>query len=304
MEDVILGCHVGFKKEEQLLGSVREAVSYGANTFMFYTGAPQNTNRSSIDPLLTQKGIEEMKKNGIEMDHVVVHAPYIVNLANKKNHSFSITFLKEEIKRIESLGIKKMILHPGSHVDVSLEEGIQNIIEALNQILDENSKVTVCLETMAGKGSECGRTLEEIKEIMDGVNYPLMVCLDTCHLHDAGYDVKNFDDFLEKFDQIIGISKIGCVHINDSKNDSSSHKDRHENFGIGYIGFDALLNIVYHEKLKRVPKILETPYISKKDDDKKKIYPPYKFEIEMIRSKKMNQNLIEDIRKFYTSLGK
>lgn len=298
MEEVILGCHVGFKKDSQLLGATLEAISYGANTFMIYTGAPQNTARSSIDLKLTEEAYKVMKKNNIDLQNIIAHAPYIINLANPKNHEFSVSFLKQEIKRVEELGISKLVLHPGSHVGLTEKIGIQNIIDALNEI-EYNEKVTICLETMAGKGTECGKNLEEIKQIIDGVSYPLMVCLDTCHLHDAGYDMSDFDQFLNDFDQIIGISKIGCVHINDSKNKVNSHKDRHENIGCGNIGFENLIHILYHEKLKRVPKILETPYIE--NENKQKNFPPYKFEIEMIKNKKMNQNLMEDIRKFYTS---
>ena len=146
-----------------------------------------------------------------------------------------------------------------------------------------------------------GKTFEELKQIIDGVTYKekVMVCLDTCHLNDAGYDLTKFDEILEEFDKVIGIEKIGCVHINDSKNDKGAHKDRHENFGLGTIGFDTLINIIYNDKLKDVPKILETPYIGETDDSKNRLFPPYKFEIEMIRNKKFNPNLLEDIRNYY-----
>ena len=300
MEKLIIGQHVSFKTNTQLVGSVKEALSYQANTFMFYTGAPQNTVRKEINLELTKEGQEMMQENGIDIHHVIVHAPYIVNLANSANSDFGIRFLKEEIKRCEQLGISKIVLHPGSHVGIGIEEGIKNIIEALNHVLEDSSDVQVLLETMAGKGTEIGSCFEEIKSIMSGIQKKtrIGVCLDTCHIHDAGYDITNFDEVLEKFDQIIGLKNLKCVHINDSKNVIASHKDRHENIGYGTIGFDQLLKIIYHEKLKDVPKILETPYVSI-DGGKDRTYPPYKFEIEMIRNKKFNPNMIEEIREYY-----
>ena len=298
---LLIGSHVSFNSKEQLLGSAREAISYGENTFMFYTGAPQNTKRCDISDDLTNKAKELMKENDINIENVVCHAPYIINLANNKSEEkylFAINFLKEEIKRVEKLGIKKLVLHPGSFVDLDIDTGINNIINALNIILTSNQNVLICLETMAGKGSEVGFKLEDIKRIIDGVklNDKLMVCLDTCHLNDAGYDIKRFDEFLEHFDKVIGNHKIGCVHVNDSKNDMGARKDRHENIGYGHIGFDSLINVIYNERLKNVPKILETPYV-KYDDGKS--YPPYKFEIEMIRNKKFNSNLNKDVRSYY-----
>jgi len=299
---MILGSHVHFGKE-QLLGSAKEAISYGANAFMLYTGAPQNTIRKNIEFEYINEAKKIMAENNILMENVICHAPYIINLANKEkidSWQFSISFLKNEIKRCESLGIKYIVLHPGSSVNLSKEEGINNIIEALNYVITDNSKCMILLETMAGKGSECGRTLEEIKSILDGVeSNNLGVCIDTCHLNDAGYDIKNFDKFLLHFDEIVGIEKIKCVHVNDSKNDLGAHKDRHANFGFGTIGFEVLLNIINHEKLKDVPKILETPYVSRTDAEKELILPPYKFEIEMIKKGEFNKNLIEDIREFY-----
>ena len=299
---MILGSHVHFSKE-QLLGSVKEAISYGANAFMFYTGAPQNTIRSELSLEYLKQAKELMNSNNMLIQHAICHAPYIINLANKEkidSWNFSINFLKNEIKRCEFLGVKYIVLHPGSSVNLTKEEGIKNIIEALNNVIYDSSTCTILLETMAGKGSECGRTLHEIKQINDGVKSKnIVVCLDTCHLHDAGYDISKFDELLDEFDKLIGIEKIKCVHINDSKNVIESHKDRHENFGFGNIGFDNLLNIINNEKLKDVPKILETPYVSKIDGDKKLVYPPYKFEIEMIKIGKFNQNLINDIRKYY-----
>lgn len=302
MEKLYLGCHVSFNKTEQLLGSVLEALSYKADTFMFYTGAPQNTVRSNIDLELTALAHKLMKEQDIDLKKVVVHAPYIINLANdNEKYEFSVRFLKEEISRTEMLGIELLVLHPGSHVGLGTDVGIKNIIRALNTVIDSKTNVKICLETMAGKGSECGKNFEEIALILKGMKYPdkVGVCLDTCHIHDAGYSLQEFDETLIQFDQIIGLSKLWVLHINDSKNERGSHKDRHENFGLGTIGFESLMSVINHPKLKGIPKILETPYVSQNDLEKEKIYPPYKFEIEMIRNGKMNHHLIEDIRNYY-----
>lgn len=295
---LLIGSHVSFKSNTQLLGSTKEALSYGENTFMFYTGAPQNTKRSKIDDNLTNKALKLMNENNIDIRNVIVHAPYIINLANDENkekYLFAIDFLKEEIKRVEKMGIKKIVLHPGSYTTLDIDRGIKCIINALNEVLKDDSSVSILLETMAGKGTEIGFKLEHLKRIIDGVSNKdrLMVCLDTCHLNDAGYDMSNFDVFLDEFNDIIGIEKIGCIHINDSKNILSSHKDRHENIGYGMIGFENLVNIIYDERLNNIPKILETPYV------KDRLYPPYKFEIEEIKNKKFNSNLYEDIINHY-----
>ena len=286
-----IGSHVGFSKNNQLLGSVLEASSYGANTFMFYTGAPQNTTRNPIDDKLTNDAILKMKEVGIDFSKVVVHAPYIINLCNEGNFDFSVSFLKGEVERVSKLGVKYMVLHPGSHVGLGIDKGIENIIAGLNLVLDGKTDVTILLETMAGKGSEVGSTMEEIKRIIDGVKDKthIGVCLDTCHLNDAGFDISDFDKYLDEFDKIIGIDKIGCIHINDSKNPLASHKDRHENIGFGTIGFDNLIKIIYNERLGEIPRILETPYVDK-------LYAPYKYEIEMIRNKKFDEDLINKIK--------
>ena len=304
MEKLIIGSHVSYTKEEGMLGSVKEALNYKENTFMFYTGAPQNTFRAKIDEDKVKKAKELMKENDIDINNVIIHAPYIINLANDKDkdkYNFAINFLKEELKRAKILGIKNIVLHPGSHVGLGVEKGIQNIINALNEVLKEEGP-TICLETMAGKGTEIGKTFEEINEIIKGIKNKekIGVCLDTCHLNDSGYDIANFDELLEKFGKIIGINKIKCIHINDSKNEKGTHKDRHENIGFGKLGFQNIINIIYNEKLKEVPKILETPYISM-NGGKDRTYPPYKFEIEMIKNKKFNPNLLEDIRNYNKS---
>ena len=295
-----LGSHVSFDSKEQLLKSVKESIGYGANTFMFYTGAPQNTNRCIIDDSLTYRAYELMKENGVVLEKVICHAPYIVNLANDldpSKYDFSINFLKNEVSRLEQLGVKYLVLHPGSSVGIERNQALYNISNGLNKILYPGCPVTILLETMAGKGTECGINLNELKNIIDSVQIKenIGICLDTCHLNDSGVDISKFDDYLNEFDKVIGIDKIKCVHINDSKNEIGMHKDRHENFGLGTIGFNNLINVIYNERLKEIPKILETPYVGEKKE-----YPPYKHEIEMIRNKQFNENLIQDIINYYS----
>lgn len=282
--NLIIGSHVSFTKDTQLLGSLNEALSYNANAFMFYTGAPQNTNRCSINKELTIEAQQKMKENNIDIKNIIIHAPYIINLANINNMEFNIRFLQEEINRASELNISKIVLHPGSHIGKGIESGINNIVNALNQIDFKN--IVVLLETMAGKGTECGVNITELKQIIDNIKDKehIGICLDTCHLNDSGIDINNFDKYLDEFDKLIGIDKIGCIHINDSKNPINSHKDRHENIGFGTIGFENLINVIYNERLKNIPKILETPYINKK--------APYKEEIEMIRKKEFNSNMM------------
>ena len=285
---LIIGSHVSFNKEKQLMGSLDEALSYGSNTFMFYTGAPQNTKRYEINDNLTNKALEKMKNNNIDINNIIVHAPYIINLANDKEndkYDFSINFLKQEIERCEELKMSYLVLHPGSHVGLGIEKGINNIIYALNEVLKDDKNVTILLETMAGKGTEVGSNFQELKAIIDGIDKKELigVCMDTCHLNDSGYDITDFDNILDEFDRIIGLSYLKCIHINDSKNIKGAKKDRHENIGYGSLGFDNLIKIIYNSKLENIPKILETPYINDK--------PPYKEEIAMIREKKFNDNL-------------
>lgn len=281
---MIIGSHVGFKKE-QLLDSTKEAISYNANTFMFYTGAPQNTLRSPINDEYTLKAYELMKENNIHLEDVICHAPYIINLANRfdeEKYQFSQNFLRNEIDRCETLGIKYLVLHPGSAVKHDKMTAISNIINALNNVILRDDTTMILLETMAGKGTEVGSIMDDIESIIKGVKFSdkIGVCLDTCHLNDSGIDLNNFDEYLNIFDKHIGIDKIKCIHINDSKNEKGAHKDRHENIGYGSIGFDTLIKIINHDKLKDVPKILETPYVGD--------LAPYKEEIEMIRNNKFN----------------
>lgn len=292
---MIIGSHVSFGKD-QLLASAQTAVSFGANTFMFYTGAPQNTIRAELKRDITEKAWEYMKENNIDINNVICHAPYIINLANKEkieSWNFSISFLKNEIKRITEMGVNYIVVHPGNALKLDREEALANIALALNYIIDEDTKPMILLETMAGKGSECGINIYELKSILDKVNLKdkVGICLDTCHLNDSGVDIAKFDEYLSVFDSEIGLDKVKCVHVNDSKNVIGSKKDRHANIGFGTIGFDNLLNVIYNPKLKDVPKILETPYIGE--------FPPYKFEIAMIKSKKFNPSLESDVENYY-----
>lgn len=291
-----IGSHVSMKGDKMLLGASEEAASYGANAFMIYTGAPQNTKRKPIEELNIEAGRAHMAANGIV--EIVVHAPYIINIGNPvKPETFAIgvEFLRKEIDRTEAIGAKQIVLHPGSHVGEGVEKGIKKIIEGLNEVLDREDTVQIALETMAGKGSECGFRFEQLADIIAGVhhNEKLSVCFDTCHTHDAGYDIVNrFDDVLDEFDRIIGLDRLKVLHINDSKNPCGARKDRHENIGCGYIGFEALNRIVHHPQLEDVPKILETPYVGEDKQNKK---PPYKFEIDMLRKQTFNEHLKEDI---------
>lgn len=299
-----IGSHVGMGGKDMMLGSVKEALSYGANTFMLYTGAPQNTRRKDVSELKIPEAWELMRANGI--DEFVVHAPYIINLANtvkSETYQIAVEFLALEIERSKAMGSKTLVLHPGSHVGEGVEAGTAQIVKGLNEVLTKETEVNIALETMAGKGSELGRSFEELAMIYDGVVYndKLRVCFDTCHTSDAGYDIINdFDGVIDKFDKIIGKNQIAVFHINDSKNVPGAAKDRHENVGFGNIGFDALVNIIYHKDFENVPKILETPYI-KDLSDAKKAYPPYKHEIEMIRNRVFDPEMINNILKENTN---
>ena len=296
-----IGSHVGMSGKEMFLGSVREALSYEADTFMLYTGAPQNTRRKAISELNIEAGWELMKKSGLS--EFVVHAPYIINLGNSvkpETYELAVEFLREEIRRTEAMGSKVLVLHPGSHVDAGAEAGTTQIIKGLNEVLTAETKVFIALETMAGKGSEIGRSFEELARIYDGVKYndKLRVCFDTCHTHDAGYDIKNdFDGVVEQFDRVLGKEQIAVFHINDSKNVQGAGKDRHENIGFGEIGFEALNKIVHYPDFAEVPKILETPYVTAEPDSKDKSLAPYKEEIAMLRAGVFEPELYEKIRR-------
>lgn len=223
MSDIKLGSHVGMSGKDMFLNSVKEALSYGANTFMVYTGAPQNTRRKDISELNIPAAWEAMRAGGIE--EFIVHAPYIINLANTvkpETYELAVSFLRTELERTVAMGSHVLVLHPGSHVDAGVESGTKQIIQGLNEVLTADLDCVVALETMAGKGSEIGRSFEELAAIYDGVvhNDKLRVCFDTCHTHDAGYDIVNdFEGVIGEFDRIIGKDQIAAFHINDSKNE-------------------------------------------------------------------------------------
>lgn len=290
-----IGSHVSMSGDEMYVGSVKEALSYQANAFMIYTGAPQNTLRKPMSALNVDQAIKLMADNNLSFDHVIVHAPYIINLANPdpEKRVFAISFLSEEVRRTHYMKAHQIVLHPGSAVGGNREQAIKWIAEGINKVI-ENTKgldVKIALETMAGKGNEIGKTFEELKSIIDLIHDQnrISICFDTCHTHDAGYPIKDdFDGVIKHFDHIIGISRISVFHVNDTKNPMGAAKDRHENFGFGYLGFDALLKVIEHPQFLDIPKILETPYV----DD----LPPYKEEIDMIRSRVFNPHLMDIIR--------
>lgn len=293
-----LGSHVGMSGKEMLLGSAKEAVSYGADTFMFYTGAPQNTRRKSISELNIDAAWDYLSQHQIE--EIIVHAPYIINLGNSvkpETFELAVQFLQLEIERTAACKSQTLILHPGAHVGAGTEAGIAQIIKGLNEVLTADTPCNIAPETMAGKGSEIGRSFEELAQIYDGVIHSdkLRVCFDTCHTSDSGYDIiHDFDGVIEKFDRLIGKDQIAVFHVNDSKNPSGAAKDRHANIGFGEIGFDALSYIVHHPDFTDVPKILETPYIPSPTKEKKS-YAPYKYEMEMLRRQTFYPDLADQI---------
>ncbi|MBQ7840909.1 MAG: deoxyribonuclease IV [Lachnospiraceae bacterium] len=283
----LLGSHVSMSGKEMMLGSVKEALSYDANTFMLYTGAPQNTRRKALDELRIQEAWDLMRQNN--MQQFIVHAPYIINLANTlkaETYQLAVDFLAQELERTQKMGSKILILHPGSHVGAGTEAGIQSIADGLNEVLSIDSPVFVALETMAGKGSEIGKTFEELAAIYEKCKYPerLRVCFDTCHVHDSGYDIiHDLDGVLDKFDRILGKSQIAVFHINDSKNERGAAKDRHADIGDGCIGFDPLYRLVHHPDYPGIPKILETPWYPDPQTPGKTL-PPYKKEIAWLKT--------------------
>ena len=287
-KDIYLGSHVSMNAPEFYLGSVKEAISYGSNTFMFYTGAPQNSFRKPLKDLKIEEGRKLLKEAGFDESKLVVHAPYIINAANPARedlYEMSINTIVSELRRTAGFGCGILVLHPGSHVGLGAEMGILALAKALDTVFAcDGTNVKIALETMAGKGHEIGITFEQIKAIIDKCKYKdrLGVCLDTCHINDAGYDVSDFDKILKEFDDVIGLDRLLVVHVNDTKNPIGAHKDRHENIGYGYLGFETLYKVVNHPLLRDIPKILETPYYNEK--------APYKQEIVMLRSGKYIDN--------------
>lgn len=285
-----IGSHTSFLKDKGLLGVVEESLSYNSNIFMFYTGSNQSTLRFPINKELTSRAHELMLENNIDKTKCIVHAPFIINLANNTNeekYKFYINFLKQELDRCIELDIRNIVLHPGSYTSLDRETGIKNIANGLNIALKDIDGVNLLLEYMSGKGTEVGSSLEDLSKILNlldkDVYDKVFICLDTCHINDSGVDIGKFDEFLDELDKLIGINKIKCIHINDSYNPIGSHKDRHANLGYGTIGFDKLIDVIYNPRLDNIPKILETPWINRNE---KNTYAPYKYEIEMIREKK------------------
>ncbi|MCM3628828.1 deoxyribonuclease IV [Paenibacillus glycanilyticus] len=303
-----IGSHVSFS-DKGLLTAAKEAVSYGSSSFMIYTGAPQNTRRKPIETLYIEEGKAMMDKAGI--NEIVVHAPYIINLGSYKEDTFelAVRFLQEEIRRTDYIGVRNIVLHPGAYTDKDAEYGIARIAEGLNEVLEgtKDTNVNIALETMAGKGTEIGRSFEEIASIIDKVqnNERLTVCMDTCHMHDAGYDLINdLDGVLHKFDQIVGLNRVAVVHVNDSKNPAGAGKDRHAPVGAGWLGHEAIQRIVHHEALAGRPFILETPWIGK--DDKKQ-FPMYEAEIALLRGDAMDrfgESFFDHVERLHHFYGK
>ena len=269
---LIIGSHVSFNSKNQLVGAVKEALSYNANTFMIYTGSAQSTLRAGLNEELTYEGYKLMVENGISPKNVIIHAPYILNFANRVDEEktrFNVEFFVNELNRVKDLGFDKIVLHPGSAVNCTREEGINNIILGLNEVISKTEDTIILLEYMAGKGNELGINISELKTMYEGIEDKSRVgfCLDTCHMNDSGVDISKLDEFLDLFDKEIGLSKIMCVHVNDSMNNCASHKDRHANLGYGTIGFDNLINVIYNSRLDGIPFILESPYVNRNTKD-------------------------------------
>ena len=279
---MILGCHCGMSGSEMMLGSVKEAISYGANALMIYTGAPQNTIRKNTSELQIAEALKLMDASNISRSNLIIHAPYIINPATTdlEKRDFCINFLSQEVKRSYLMGSKVIVLHPGNSLGLPVVEAINNICGVVNKVIEKtlDTDVIIAFETMAGKGTEVGRTFEEIKMLLDGISFKnrVGVCVDTCHIFDGGYDIVNdYDNVKEKLLNVIGLENIKVIHLNDSKNVLGSHKDRHANLGDGNIGFDTLYKVCHDSTFASIPKILETPYIDG--------LPPYKEEIAKLR---------------------
>lgn len=289
-----IGSHVSMSAPDYVLGAVKEALSYNANALMLYTGAPQNTRRKAMGELKVEEALQLMENNAIEKSSLIVHAPYIINLANctkPETFDLGVEFLTKEIDRVKALQATILVLHPGSHVQAGEDVGLQRIVEGLDLALANADHVTVAIETMAGKGSEIGYHFDHIRYLIDHCKFAehLGVCMDTCHLHDAGFDLTDFDRILDEFDQKIGLSRLSCIHVNDSKNIRGARKDRHANIGFGEIGFEALHKIVHNPRVEHVVKILETPYVEG--------HAPYKYEIAMLKSGQFDEQLLDKIKR-------
>ena len=255
-----IGCHLSTTKGFKNMG--KEALSIGANTFQFFTRNPRGGKAKDIDEKDINELLEIMKKNNFAK--ILAHAPYTLNgcSADENTRKFATEMMADDLVRMEYLPNNLYNFHPGSHVKQGVDVGIDYIVEMLNTVLKPEQTTTVLLETMAGKGTEIGRTFEEIAEIINRVELKdhLGVCLDTCHVYDAGYDIVNdLDNVLEEFDKIIGLNRLKAIHLNDSKNPFKSHKDRHEKIGEGSLGLEGISRIINHPKLRHLPFFLETP---------------------------------------------
>lgn len=276
-----IGCHLsasgGFEK------MIKDALSINANTFQFFTRNPRGGKAKKIDDNDVSKFLSIAKENNFAK--VVAHAPYTLNACSKDGRirQFAFETMADDMKRMEYIPGNYYNFHPGSHTGQGIEAGIQQISDMLNNIITENQSTIILLETMSGKGSEVGSRFEEIREIIDNVklNDKLGVCLDTCHISDAGYDIVNdLDGVIKEFDSIIGLDRLKVIHLNDSKNNVGARKDRHEKIGLGFLGLDVLLKVINHECLRGLPFILETPNDT---------LHGYASEINLLRSKYCNQ---------------
>lgn len=255
-----IGCHLSAAKGYLHMG--KEAKSIGANTFQFFTRNPRGGSAKSIDENDVKAFLEFARENNF--GSILAHAPYTLNACSNKpeTREFALNTMRDDLHRMEYTPHQLYNFHPGSHVGQGVETGIDFIVKQLNVVLTEDMTTTVLLETMAGKGSEIGRSFEELKAIIDGVklNEKLGVCMDTCHIYDGGYDIVNdLDGVINEFDNVIGLERLKAIHMNDSKNPFGSHKDRHEKIGEGSIGFDTMVKIINHPKLQGIPIFLETP---------------------------------------------
>lgn len=287
MSKIYLGSHVSMSKANNYLeGSVKDSVSYKANTFMVFTGPPQNAFKPNPNQLDIPKFKELCITSGFELDKIVVHAGYLINMANtikESTFNYSIDLMVKEVEMAEAIGITNIVLHPGASVGATKEDAISQFVKGLDIVLEKtkNSKVRISLETMSGKGTEICTKFEDFKFIFENLkdSSRVGVCFDTCHMNDAGYDLVNkYEEVISEFDSLVGLDKLWCIHLNDSKNPLGSKKDRHQNIGYGFIGFETLHKVTHDPRFLDIPIILETPWVNDKKD------APYKEEIEMLYS--------------------
>lgn len=272
-----IGSHVSFKKPNYLIGAIEESIQNGANSTMIYLGPPQSSFRVKPSEYKFKEYLENYK-NIIKSEDIIVHAPYIINLANSDKKEFSTNFLIEEINRANYIGIKYLVLHPGAYTKYNKETALKTLIESLNFVISKTENVIICLETMAGKGTEICTNFEDILFVINSINSKrIAICLDTCHIWDAGYNIKKYEQFKKELIDKKIIDKIKVIHLNDSLNDLDSHKDRHANIDKGFIGLKTLKKFVHDKDFDNIPIILETPYIEG--------VSPYKDEIKLLLNK-------------------